>query len=125
MRSEAIGEPIRVLAAFSGGRIQPLRFRWSGRAYKIDAINARWVDRQGDHYSLHYSVQVGSAAPPGPRGRRRGLGQIYALPTSEVISIFWRNRPGTPLTAPVGGRIVMLGVCSDRLAGETERHNLV
>jgi hypothetical protein len=59
MRIETIGEPIRVLAAFSGGSIQPLRFRWGGRAYRIDAINGQWVDRQGDNYSLHYSVQVG------------------------------------------------------------------
>ncbi len=59
MRIEEIGEPIRVLAAFSGGTARPLRFRWNGRVCKIDAINARWVDRQGDVYRLHFSVQVG------------------------------------------------------------------
>jgi hypothetical protein len=56
---EKIGEPIRVLAAFSGGAVQPLRFKWHGRTYKVEAINGRWVDRQGETYSLHYSAQVG------------------------------------------------------------------
>ena len=59
MNIERIGEPISVLAAFSGGAIRPLRFRWAGRQCRIDRVNAQWVDRQGDVYSLHYSVQVG------------------------------------------------------------------
>ena len=37
----------------------PIRFQWSGRTYRIDAINGRWTDRQGDAYSLHFSVQSG------------------------------------------------------------------
>ena len=67
MNIEQIGEPIRVLAVFSGGEAQPMRFHWSGRTYKIDRINGRWTDRGGepsptmgaDGYCLHYSVQVG------------------------------------------------------------------
>ena len=59
MNIEEIGEPIRVLATFSGGSAEPVRFRWSGRTYNIDAVNARWADRSGGGYSLHYSVQVG------------------------------------------------------------------
>ncbi len=59
MNIEEIGEPIRVLAAFSGGSAEPVRFRWAGRTYKIDAINGRWIDRSGEGYSLHYSVQIG------------------------------------------------------------------
>lgn len=59
MNIEEIGEPIRVLAAFSGGAAEPLRFAWADRTYKITRINGRWTDRQGDHYSLHYSVQAG------------------------------------------------------------------
>ena len=60
MNIEAIGEPIRVLALCEGGAVRPLRFQWAGRAYKVRAINARWIDRQGDAYRLHYSVQVGN-----------------------------------------------------------------
>jgi len=54
-----VGEPIRVLADFSGGSVRPLRFHWTGRTYRIDAVNAQWVDRQGGGHALHFSVQVG------------------------------------------------------------------
>jgi hypothetical protein len=60
MNIEQIGEPIQVLAAFSGGSAKPLRFRWKGRAYTVDALNAQWVDRQGDDQALHFSLQVGA-----------------------------------------------------------------
>ena len=59
MNIEKIGEPIRVLAACSAGRIDPVRFRWGGRTYQVDAINCRWTDRHGEGYCLHYSVQAG------------------------------------------------------------------
>ena len=59
MLIEKIGEPIRVVAAFSGEGVEPLRFSWQGRIYQIEAINGQWVDRQNNNYSLHYSVQVG------------------------------------------------------------------
>ena len=59
MNIESIDEPIRVLAVFSGGRCHPLRFHWGSRAYKIDRVNANWIDRGGASYALHYSVQVG------------------------------------------------------------------
>jgi hypothetical protein len=54
-----IGEPIRVLAVCGGGAIEPLRFQWKGRTYRVEAVNGRWVDRQGESYCLHYSVQAG------------------------------------------------------------------
>jgi len=60
MNIEAIDEPIRMLADFSGGHAVPLRFQWSGRTYRIDVVNARWIDRSGDGYRLCYSVQVGA-----------------------------------------------------------------
>ena len=59
MNIEKIGEPIRVLASFAGGAMEPLRFQWHGRTYKVEPVNGRWVDRQGQTYSLHYSVQAG------------------------------------------------------------------
>ncbi len=60
MNIEKIQEPIRVLASFAGGACEPLRFRWTGREYRIEAINGRWVDRGGEGYCLNYSVQVGN-----------------------------------------------------------------
>ena len=59
MRIEKIGEPIRVLADCAGGAVNPVRFRWGKRSYAVAAVNGRWVDRHGEAYSLHYSVQVG------------------------------------------------------------------
>jgi hypothetical protein len=59
MKIELIGEPVGVLATFTGGAAEPLRFRWHGRTYKIERVNAQWVDRQGETYTLNYSVQVG------------------------------------------------------------------
>ena len=59
MRIEQIGEPIRVLADCFGGAMRPVRFDWQGRRYDVAAVNGQWVDRQGDGYGLHFSVQVG------------------------------------------------------------------
>lgn len=60
MNIARIDEPIRVLAAFSGGGVEPLRFRWGDRAHEIDAVNGRWIDRSGEAPALHFSVQVGN-----------------------------------------------------------------
>jgi len=59
MEIEKIGDPIRVLCDCTGGEIRPLRFRWAGRDYEVETVNAKWIDRQGEVYSLHYSLQVG------------------------------------------------------------------
>ena len=59
MNIEEIREPIRVVAAFAGGQAEPVSFQWGDRTYKVSALNARWTDRSGEGYSLHYSVQVG------------------------------------------------------------------
>ncbi len=57
MNVEKIDEPVGVLASFAGGTAEPLSFSWGRRTYKVEAVNGRWIDRQGDVYSLHYSVQ--------------------------------------------------------------------
>ena len=54
-----IGEPIGMLAAFSGGSVQPREFSWRRKAYEIDAVNGKWIDRTRQCPSLHFSVQVG------------------------------------------------------------------
>jgi len=60
MNIEKIGEPIRVLAVCSAGRIEPIRFCWGERTYKVDCVNGRWTDRRAESYSLHYSLQAGN-----------------------------------------------------------------
>lgn len=59
MKVEEIGDPVAVLAVFAGGKIEPKRFKWNGRSYSINQVNAHWIDRQSDGYCLHYSVQSG------------------------------------------------------------------
>lgn len=59
MQIEKIEEPVRVLAVFSGGDVNPVRFRWKTRELDIFSINARWLDRHGEECNRHYSVQVG------------------------------------------------------------------
>ena len=54
-----IGEPIRVLAAFSAGAVEPLQFHWGNRAHEIQAVNGRWIDRSAGGLCLHFSVQAG------------------------------------------------------------------
>jgi len=75
MNVEKVKEPIRVLAACGGGRIDPVRFRWGQRTYKVDAVNGRWIDRRGEGYCLHYSVQAG--------------GQTYLLHFSSKEVQWW------------------------------------
>ncbi len=55
-----INEPIRVLAAFARGGIQPLRFKWENRSYTIERINGEWLDRADEADAWHFSVQVGT-----------------------------------------------------------------
>jgi len=59
MNIEKVGEPIRVLAAFSGGVVRPLRLAWGERTIHVDAVNGQWIDRQDGNCLLHYSVQAG------------------------------------------------------------------
>ena len=56
MRFEDIGEPIEVIAVFRGGKMRPLKFRWSERVYKIERINGGWVSDEGRSRLFHYSV---------------------------------------------------------------------
>lgn len=78
MNIEKIDQPVAVLASFTGGQAQPLRFRWGRATYKVDAVNGRWIDRQGDVYCLHYSVQSG--------------GQTYYLHFSSKQVQWWLDQ---------------------------------
>ena len=54
-----MGECWKTYEVYADGAAEPVRFRWGSRTFNVDAINGRWIDRGGDGYSLHYSVQVG------------------------------------------------------------------
>ena len=58
MAYETIDTTIEVIAHFTGKAINPLRFLWSNRAYKIKKIRSRWVERQGQVKLVHFTVEV-------------------------------------------------------------------
>ncbi|MBC8204491.1 hypothetical protein ISS30_04185 [bacterium] len=60
MQYEDINDPIEVIALFSAGKLQPIKFRWRGRVYKIQRVNGRWESDEGRIRLHHYSVMADS-----------------------------------------------------------------
>jgi hypothetical protein len=56
---EDLNDVVSVRADFSGGEVTPRAFRRNGRDYRVEAVNARWVDREGAHPTHYFSVRVG------------------------------------------------------------------
>ena len=56
---EDVYEPIEVLAVFRKGKLEPIRFKWNERVYKIGKVNGCWVSDEGINRYYHYSVTVG------------------------------------------------------------------
>lgn len=79
---QEISEPIRVLAEFTGGSVRPIRFRWTGRTFRIESVNGQWVDRAGDAYTLHFSVQVD--------------GETYFIHFSSTEVQWWLDQVAVP-----------------------------
>jgi hypothetical protein len=52
-----VGEPVAVLARFSKGEIDPLRFKWNKRVYDIERVSGKWEEREGQ-YKLYYFAVV-------------------------------------------------------------------
>lgn len=48
-----INEPVTVLTRFSGGQLDPLRFKWKNRVFDIDRVTGKWEEHDGQ-YKLHY-----------------------------------------------------------------------
>ena len=55
---EEIHESIEVIAYFNGNNMRPLRFRWSGRAYRISQINSIWSTMKGNAKEYHFHVST-------------------------------------------------------------------
>lgn len=62
MPYEYFGEPISVVAIFSGGGMRPVKFTWRGREYRITAVNSVWDTREGVYRVYHFSVQAGGTS---------------------------------------------------------------
>ena len=43
----------------SGGKIQPVKFRWHGRVYRVDEVTYRWETREGMTRREHFSARSG------------------------------------------------------------------
>lgn len=57
---EDIREPVGVITIFENGYMQPLKFRWKNRVYKIERVHGKWVSHEGYTKFFHYSVSTGS-----------------------------------------------------------------
>lgn len=58
MKYEDIGDRIEMIALFRDGRIQPLKFRWRDRVYRVQRVNGEWVSDEGQTRLYHYSVMT-------------------------------------------------------------------
>jgi hypothetical protein len=59
MRIEVLEEVIKVRADFGSGEITPLAFKRKGRIYRVDKVNTRWADREGQNVIYYFSVDCG------------------------------------------------------------------
>ncbi len=58
MRYEEIGDPIEVITLFRSGKIQPLKFRWKERVYRVERVNGEWLSEEGQTRFHHFSVMT-------------------------------------------------------------------
>lgn len=54
---ESIQDPVDVLTAFVAGKVEPLRFRWKGRVFRVRRITGRWSRREGQTVLRYFSVE--------------------------------------------------------------------
>ena len=52
-----INEAITVLTRFSGGHLDPLRFKWKSRIFDVDRVTGKWEEREG-HFKLHHFAVI-------------------------------------------------------------------
>jgi len=55
---EEIFEPIEVICHFKSGKMNPIRFKWNERAYKVKKVNGYWISDEGINRFYHFSVSV-------------------------------------------------------------------
>ena len=55
---ESLQDSVDVLTAFVGGRLDPLRFRWKGKVYRVSKITGRWTRREGQTVLRYFSVEA-------------------------------------------------------------------
>jgi len=58
METTEVREQVRVLAAFAGGTVRPVRFKWRERSYAVTGVNGQWRERQEEAEVWHFSVEA-------------------------------------------------------------------
>jgi hypothetical protein len=56
---QEINEPITVLTRFSGGQLDPLRFKWNNRVFDIERITGKWEEHDGQYKLYYFAVVTG------------------------------------------------------------------
>jgi hypothetical protein len=51
-----IDEPVDVIAVFENGAMKPLRFRWNGRAIRVNRITGTWKADVGQSRIRYFAV---------------------------------------------------------------------
>ena len=55
---EEIRESIDVLTVFRNGRLEPMKFKWTGRTHSVSRITFRWVTKEGQYPVYHFALEV-------------------------------------------------------------------
>lgn len=58
MTYEEIGDPVDVIVYFRDGRMQPIKFRWKERIYRVERVNGEWASDEGQTRFYHFSVMT-------------------------------------------------------------------
>ncbi len=53
---EKISDPIDVLVAFKGARVEPMTFKWGNRYYQVKKVNLVHSERKGREKITYFSV---------------------------------------------------------------------
>lgn len=58
MTIEMLNEAVKVRADFKGGTITPLAFKRNGKTFRVQRVNARWEEREGQYVRYCFSVEA-------------------------------------------------------------------
>jgi hypothetical protein len=53
----SLNDPVDVLTVFVEGRMEPLRFRWRGRVFRVKKITGRWNRREGKTVLSYFAIE--------------------------------------------------------------------
>lgn len=49
-------DPIEVIALFRCGKVEPIKFRWRERVYRVIKVNGIWKEKDGDSINTYFSI---------------------------------------------------------------------